>query len=378
MRVSNIEVTDISALPAEDWEQMTVWRDASAIYDNPMFDPAHGRIIGELRPDAKMLKASVSGEVVAYWPILVRPGRWARPISGPFSDWHGPILAPNALNHISAADLLQAASYSGSTLPALPLELHPGPINETEPGAAIADYANGWENYLAEQSKSHPKHFKKMRRLERKIDREVDAARYVLDDTSDAAFDWLMTTKQRQYRETRKHDVLKADWTQAYLKALRVLETDRFKTRLSTISFDGDFVAAEFNMWSDKVLHGWITAINPKYRTYSPGYLLMQWVMQQSASDGVERADMGPGQLDYKKYYANRFAPLAPMTGRVSRRFRPLAATWSSLEHNAPDRLSALMASIRRRSDQICSAEPYIYQRITGHTGAILGRVGKA
>ncbi|MEO1027860.1 MAG: GNAT family N-acetyltransferase [Pseudomonadota bacterium] len=125
-------------------------------------------------------------------------------------------------------------------------------------------------------------------------------------------------------------------------------------------------------MWSDRVLHGWITAINPDFRSFSPGYLLMQWVMQKSAEEGVELSDLGPGQLDYKKFYTNEFAPLGTYTGKIPGKLRPLGDLWVGAERFAPDRLSRIMTKIRRRSDQICASEPVWQERLAGHANALL------
>lgn len=361
--------------PAElsdlDWARMTEWRNASGIYDDPMFAPELIRLVANLREDVRLLIIESKDGPVGYWPILLRPGGWGRPVLGPFSDLHGPILAPDFVDVVRAEDVLKASPLSGTTFPAIPLDLSRQSSADT-PGSAIADYSQGWETYISEQTAEHPKHFKKMRRLERKIDREVEQAQFTLNDESDEAFDWLIQTKRSQYEATGKHDVLQAQWASEFLSSLRGFETPRLKVRLSTLSFDGTLVASELNMWSDKVLHGWITAINPDYRSFSPGYLLMQWVMEQSATEGIETSDLGPGQLDYKKYYTNAFIALSSLTGKKEGKVRPLGDLWSGFEKLAPSRMAHQMGRMRRRSDQICASEPDFGARLKGHANALL------
>ena len=89
-----VELFKPSEMNADFWRAFTDMRNASAVYDDPFFDPEFARLVGELREDTfiAVVFDNPDADPLAFWPLHVRPGGWARPIGGPFSDWHGPIV----------------------------------------------------------------------------------------------------------------------------------------------------------------------------------------------------------------------------------------------------------------------------------------------
>ena len=78
------------------WDAFTALRNARACYDDPFFDPVFAQLVAGVRSDLRVGAAFRGGEPIGFWPFHRRPGAWTRPVGGPFSDWHGPVLAQDA------------------------------------------------------------------------------------------------------------------------------------------------------------------------------------------------------------------------------------------------------------------------------------------
>jgi len=356
------------------WQAFREMRDADPRYDDPFFDPEFARMIGNLREDTRIAVAFGAGLTgpVAFWPLHVRSGGWARPIGGPFSDWHGPIVQLGL--GVDPADMLKGAGLSGFTSFGMPGHLSAGHI-ETRVGANMTDLSMGFDAFLESQRQKYPKHFKKIRRMQRNMDRDFADITYHIDDQSTEAFDWVMERKRQQYVRTGKHDVLGPDWAQTLMMRLRRHSSERLRARLSTLRFDGRIAAAEFNLQSDTVLHGWITAFDTEFHYYSPGYMLQHEILRRMPDLGLTTYDAGPGLDYYKKYYCNyqlavdEGALRAAEGARVMPRVLP--GTWRAAEAILPGAAARLMGKVRRRTDQIMLAETTLGGRARGFAAAL-------
>ena len=350
------------------WTAYGALRDSRAIYDDPFFDPLYARIVGDLRGDTRIAMAETGGEPVGFWAMHRRPGAWARPIGGPFSDWHGPILS--AGTDLTPRGFLRGVGLLGmSAFGWLPQD----PASETRlniAGANMTRIGDDWEAYLAEQTRRWPRHYKKMRRLARNVERDFSEAEFRYDDTGDETFERLIALKRDQFARTGRHDVLSPDWVQALLDRLRVTEGARFRLRLVSLHFDGRHAASELVLQSDTVMHGWITAFEPDFAQYSPGNMVVQMMLEQMSLSGPKVYDAGPGLDHYKRHYANFQMPVGSGVVRARefaiRPDRLLGQAWRTGERMLPGMAAKLMTQSRRRLDQICLSDTGTRGRING------------
>ena len=355
------------------WRAFTQMRDASPAYDDPFFDPEFARLVGALREDTFIAVGFDAGklEPVAFWPMHVRPGGWARPIGGPFSDWHGPVV--RAGDPVGPCVMLTAAGLSGFTAFGMPGELSWGHLGERA-GSNMTDMSEGWETYLATQTKLYPKHFKKIRRMQRNLERDFGEVSYDMDDTSREAFDWLIARKRAQFARTGRHDVLGPDWARQMLDKLRAHQSPRLSARLMTMKVDDKIIAAEFNICSDRVIHGWLTGYDTDYGQYSPGYMLQHHILKEM--DHLEQTiyDAGIGLDYYKKYYTNYQLPVDTGVLRAEPGAglpRVFADGWRLAENSLPGYPRRVMGKVRRRTDQIVMAELTTGARLNGFAKAL-------
>lgn len=359
-----------SELSAEQWQIYAALRDARDIYDDPFFDPDFARLVGEVREDTRIGFASDKDGVFAVWPLHIRPGNWARSIGSPFSDWNAPILAENT--ELTPQEILAGFDVSGMTTQGFMPSSFKRTGNLERVGANLTDLSAGWDEFFAEQQRRWPKHFKKMRRLYRKVARDFSECSFELNDQRDESYEKLMELKQEQFICTGYHDVLKAPWTRALFERLRSFEGPRFRARMATIYYGDRFAAAEFNLMSDTVMHGWITAFDQDLGKYSPGNMLVQEMLPELCELGIKTYDAGPGLDHYKRHYANLQTPIE--SGVISGQTlhlnpsRVAGKAWQFGEQVMPKKASAIMARARRRMDQIASVET----TLSGVAGGIL------
>ena len=368
-----------SQMSEDLWDRFAELRDARAIYDDPFFDPLYARIVGKLRGDTRIAVAEEAGTPVGFWPIHRRPGAWARPIGGPFSDWHGPVLSADA--DLAPHDFLRGVGLLGmSTFGWLP-QHRESEVRLSLAGANMTYVGDDWEAFISEQSNRWPKHFKKMRRLARNVERDFSEVEFRYDDLSDETFARLIELKRDQFVRTGRHDVLAPGWVNELLQHLRAAEGPRFRLRLVSLHLDGKHAASELLLQSDKVMHGWITAFESDFGQYSPGNMVVQMMLEEMSKGGAKTYDAGPGLDHYKRHYANYQVPVG--SGVVRARelaFRPdrlLGQAWRSGERFIPGRIAKIMTQSRRRLDQICLSETGTIGRVSG-LGRAFGRTRAA
>ena len=355
-------------LSVEQWQIYAALRDARSIYDDPFFDPDFARLVGEVREDTRIGFACDRDGVFAIWPMHIRPGNWARPIGSPFSDWNAPILAENTT--LTPQEILAGFDISGMTTQGFMPSTFQRSKSMKRVGANLTDLSMGWDSVFAEQQACWPKHFKKMRRVYRKVERDFSSHTFTFDDRRDDSFEKLMALKQQQFIRTGYHDVLEAPWTRALFDRLRSFEGPRLRSSLSTLYYDDTFAAAEFNLQSDRVMHGWITAFSQDLGSYSPGNMLVQEMLQHLSKTDITIYDAGPGLDHYKRHYANMQSPIE--SGVIAGGSNGLNASrvagqaWRFGEQIMPRKASQVMARARRRMDQIASVETTLTGRAKG------------
>ncbi len=373
------ECLDPADIPADVWASIEALWQGAAHQQDPFFAPEFARIVARARGDVRVLMASEAGEPLAFWAIHKCGGGWARPIGGPFSDWHGPVLKPELA--LTPAAFLKETGFGGMTVHGLqPFAHGPAPAGLSRVASNMSCLAQGADVFFAEQQRKFPKHFKKMRRVSRNAARDFSDVTYTLDDDDETAFEWLIRIKRAQYVRTGKHDVLGSDWAVRMLDGLRGTDSEKFGVMLSTLRFDGRIAAAELNIYSGNILHSWLTGFDTELAYYSPGYMLQHGVLERMGARGFDQYDTGCGLDYYKKFYTNQALPVdrgVILSGQsMLRPARIMSAGWRAAEQAASGRAAALMGKVRRRSDQILMAETTLSGRVSGFRQALKKRFG--
>ena len=361
-----------SDVPAPLWSALVDLHDTSDVAESPFFHPAFAKSVATHRDDVVIVVASEGGEPATFWPMHSRPGRWARPIGGPFSNWHGPVSRRGAKTDVR--QLLADGGFQGLTGHGfVACEGHSWPTLARET-ANLSDVSGDWDTFLSERTAEHKSSFKKLRRHRRNLERDFGPITFTADNRDTAAFDTLVSLKRQQFVESGRHDVLAAGWVERWLKQLWGEDRSGVHARLSTLSVDGRFVAGEFNLASPRLVHGWIAGIDRSFGRYSPGHLLVESILEDQSRNGPQLYDAGTGIDRHKTIFANVQRPLGTGTVRSGRgSWTPqslLRRGWAAMEAGAPGRISATLQKVRRRTDQIVATEVDFDRTLSGFISA--------
>ena len=360
-----VRFDDLTERDLASWFRL---RDMFQGYNSPFFSPEFTHTMSRVRDDIWVILHGRGDEVEVVWPIQ-KYGRTAEPVGAPFSDYHGPIMHPEwdgdfqeLLAHVG----LNCMRMTGVYEPQGRLQKYAAEFD----GAYITDLREGADAFFEEQRKRYPKHAKKMRRLSRKVEREVGELVFRFDDRDSDTFDELMELKEAQYAQTGRHNVLGPDWVKEMLFRLWAADDKDCQGYLHTLKSDGKLIAAEFNLTCRETIHGWIPAYNPEFAAYAPGMLLQDAILPEAAARGFVHYDLGVSAGHYKKYYMSY--QIQVMRGTIWSRSmrRGLNASgerlWLGLESAGIPKLSGVAGQIRRRYDVIRSVETSFLDRMKG------------
>ena len=369
----NVRIIHPSELLSDEASQWEAIRQNDGRFSSPYYSYDFTRAVGECRADARVIVADGVAGPRVFIPVHITGVGLARPIGAPFSDSNGPIFC--AGDEALIPEILKQAGvfafrYNG-------VEDSAGEFQSFHRNAFEAYYADlgiGFDDYLEARRSAYPKHFKKARRLGRQAAREAGELELRFHEDATETLDSLIIWKREQYRRTGLHDVLAPKWARDMLRKLHKIESDSISGVLTTLRIGGQLAAAEFGLRSGEVLHGWISAYNPSFSSYSPGMLLQQRLLEAAFESGITRADLGSGAGHYKKYYASNTIELhdgvIPSNGVIGAARGAFSNAWHSIEHAKLGSASDYAGKIRRRLDNILAVETTLGGRMRGFARA--------
>jgi CelD/BcsL family acetyltransferase involved in cellulose biosynthesis len=163
----------------------------------------------------------------------------------------------------------------------------------------------GFAGFLAEIA-GMGKSMRKQKTNLRLLKRDHGEVRFVSNCRNDAVLSAIFDWKAQRFNVGRSV----APWVQSVVEALYNTRTADFSGMLSALYAGDRLVAAHFGIRSDKTLYYWFPAFNPEFGRYTPGGLLIYFLLQYLASIGCEVLDFGPGGEKYKEYFKNSTIPV--------------------------------------------------------------------
>jgi CelD/BcsL family acetyltransferase involved in cellulose biosynthesis len=156
----------------------------------------------------------------------------------------------------------------------------------------------GFDSYLAEMA-GMGKSMRKQKTNLRLLNRDHGEVRFVPNCSNDAVlaaiFDW----------RTQRFADRSAPWVHSVVEALYGTRMADFSGMLSALYVGDRLAAAHFGIRSDRTLYYWFPAFNPEFARYTPGWLLIYFLLQHLGSIQCNILDFGPGGEKYKEYFAN-------------------------------------------------------------------------
>ncbi|HEX2559054.1 GNAT family N-acetyltransferase [Phenylobacterium sp.] len=361
--------------PAElSSDDAAAWRGIQAArpeFDSPLLGPEFAQAVGGVREDARVTVWRSRGEPVAFLAYHRRPGRLARPIGAPLSDYHA-LIAERPFDlpaGLAAADL-GAYRFTGLLDPCQAVD---GFAGSAHPSYVIRLMGTP-EDYLEQLRARSAKRFKNYRRLTHKLEREVGRIKMVAGDRDPAALQKLIDWKRSQLARTGGDDFLSPQWTKCLVQRLFEQTSPAFGGLMVNLYVDGRLAAGHFGVRAGGVFHPWIASTNPDLAPWSPGQVFLMQAITAMPSAGLSAYDLGPGHDHYKAPFAlagrTLLSGCATAAGPAGRGARAAEGLLSVLQANS----SGVPGRLRRRLDNIAALELSLEGRVRGLAGAMFAR----
>ncbi len=323
LRLERVAIEALSEVDASVWRRAC---ERQSVTRSPYLGPDWPRRLAEVEgPDRRTGQVLVirrGGEAVGFGTARVS-GRVGLPLGAPFNDYQGLILAPGV--EINDTALCQALGVERLDFTATPAGL-PGlsrAIRSREQAFAI-DLTRGFEAYAQDRAEAGSQIVRECASRRRTLDRAHGGVRFKAASRDCRDLAQLIQWKRDQCRATGQMDVLAPNWTRDLIERLVLIPDDHLRAVLFTLHVGGTLAAAHLALATSRRLHAWIIGYDTSYGRYSPGNVLMMEVVQWAADQGYDSLDLGPGDVLFKRRFANRISEVG--SGFLA---RPSLSGWS-------------------------------------------------
>jgi CelD/BcsL family acetyltransferase involved in cellulose biosynthesis len=168
-----------------------------------------------------------------------------------------------------------------------------------------------WTDFA--EGRLNSKHRSESRRRWKNLAREGEL-RFVVERSgaqAQAITRWLIEQK-RAHLPADKADTFEAG--RAFLLAITSGQFPTPSVRVSALPLDHELLAAHLGVVWQGALVGIQTTYDPAWRTYGPGRLLMERILQYAFEQNLKEFDFSIGDAPYKEVYSDVSEPLYWMT----------------------------------------------------------------
>lgn len=301
MPVEVVSAKEIDAGLAETWRALQANNPALG---SPYFGPRYTQLTAEVRDNVYVGILREAGEVVALLPFQRVFRRVGWPVSGPMSDYQAIICAQGTRFDVRAflrgcgLDMLEFDHLVAS-------QPHLRPFHRAVAASPIIDVSGGYDAYVEERRKAGSKNIKKINRMARVLERDVGEVRYERHVLDREVLDKLVAWKRYQCKTTGTPDLFAQGWTLDLLRRIYETQEEDFAGVLSAVWAGDELAAAHMGMRSNRVWHYWFPSYNRDLHSFSPGLVLLLWMVEQAPELGLEYIDLGKGDSQYKDRLKN-------------------------------------------------------------------------
>lgn len=292
-----VEMADLTAAETVRWLEL---RASNPDLDSPYFHPQFAAAVAATRPGVRViLGEDVSGVITSFLPVQFDK-KSCRPVGSPAADFQGPICAPGVdFDVVAALRVAGASSYAFDHMRDRIPAMEPWTLDRQQ--SPYLDVSGGMEGYLSRVDRSGKDKVAEARRLTRKAERDHGPVHFVAQSVDAAVLDTVIARKRDQYSRTGARDYFSDP--KHVLLLHRLLETREadFGGMLSAVYAGPHLLAAHFGLRAGPVLHWWFPVYDPAFARLSPGWLLLNAVIDATPDLGLERIELGRGVDDYKR-----------------------------------------------------------------------------
>jgi len=303
-----IRPTELDADLVHRWRGLQARDEAFA---SPYFCPEFTQSVAQVRRDVEVALIEADGSVVGFFPFQRVGFGVAKPVGGPFSDYHG-VIAPADLQW-RVDDLMRAAKLSVWAFDHLAGATRAfADYVRRQATSPQIDLSGGFGQFEAHVKATESDFLENTRRKARKIAREIGELRFEYHDPS--AVQQMIEWKSAQYRRSHPAgiDVVFVNrWATALVHEIAGLQQpDGFEGVCSSLYAGDRLVAVHMGMRSRTHWHYWLPTYDIELSKYSPGSILLLRMIETSQARGIRIIDLGKGDSTYKSRVMTGAYPL--------------------------------------------------------------------
>jgi CelD/BcsL family acetyltransferase involved in cellulose biosynthesis len=324
MLVNVIPACQLSS-EVQQWWRTT--QNANPRLDSPYFCPEFTAAVDSVRDDVYIAVIENQRGVVTVFPFQRTWYGVGRPVGGPVCDFQG-IISRQDLT----LDPRWLARCCGVQFWDLPCVLTwQSTFQSWQTSTIDAPYMElscGFEAYCDQRRAVESHQVRDTQRQLRRLGRKVGPVHFEYDIVDKRVLDTLFLWKSAQYRATGMPDGLHGGWIPRLLHRIYETKSKHFSGVLSALYAGDHLVAAHFGMQSERVLHWWYPAYDPKFSTYSPGLILCLELAREACSRGISRIDLGYGYEPYKLGFMSGSTSVAEVAVDATSLARSMRRGW--------------------------------------------------
>ncbi len=285
--------------------EIAVWRDLQAQNGlaSPYLSAEWAQMVGEERPDARVVVLSERGTIQGFLGAQRRSRFAAMGLGAPIADYQGLIGAPDL--PVTATELCRALKVGRLDLDHVPAgQAFFAPYEAVRDGSWIVETGGSGAAYRAGLKERRAEFVRQTDKKMRKMGKERGEAVFTALSKDRAHFGQMLGWKRMQLLRSGQPDIWTTPWIARVLGATFESEAAGCRGALFTMTVGETLVAASYFLRSEGVLHDWIIAHNPAYEAYSPGVALARWAIEWAGDNGIGEVDFGPGGYQYKRQLA--------------------------------------------------------------------------
>lgn len=193
-----------------------------------------------------------------------------------------------------------------------------------------------WDDFINYVGQNRSRLFLDSRRRHRKLEKNLGSPQFIVDDRKAGVLETCLRWKSEQLLRKGLPDRF-AD--PRHLHLFRELAARQILL-VSSLEVKDCLLAVHISMLHKGRLYWWVTAYDPAYSQYSPGRLLLHFLLEESFKQGHTEFDFLRGNEDYKWYYATHVRLIKDIGQRPFS--KQLEYSMKSILYNFPNIKTAL------------------------------------
>jgi CelD/BcsL family acetyltransferase involved in cellulose biosynthesis len=297
MRYSVIPAAELSLDLMERWLRIT---SENPLYRSPILRPEVFQIVGRHNPRVFVGLEEAGSGATLFFPFgrSTRLSSFAVPI--PMCDYQAFIAS--AGHSVAVSRLMRGLKLNTWTFEHLiaPRDLVAQTTTLASETSRRVVLRGGFDGYLAEMA-GNGKSMRNTNTKLRLLSRDHGEVRFVPDCRDSAVLAALLDWRAQRFDAGDGID----SWARSSIETLHGMRTPDFSGMLAALYVGDRLVAAHFGIRSNGMLYYWFPSFNPEFSKYTPGWLLITFLLQHLPTIGCDALDFGPGGEKYKEYFDN-------------------------------------------------------------------------